>query len=111
MGLLHSRRGGILRSHELPQGWTRFRGRSHHGESAVRARNHDSGIRVWPGRPAASSDHLLTGILNGVDYEEWNTTNNPYLVQPYSKEQLGGKAVNKARLQEEIGLPIETDTP
>ena len=55
--------------------------------------------------------HLLTGILNGVDYEEWNTTNNPYLVQPYSKEQLGGKAVNKARLQEEIGLPIETDTP
>ena len=55
--------------------------------------------------------HLLAGILNGVDYEEWNTINNPYIAHPYSKEQLSGKVVNKAKLQEETGLPVEPDTP
>ncbi len=55
--------------------------------------------------------HLLTGILNGVDYDEWNTINNPYIAQPYSADNLSGKAVNKAKLQEETGLPVHADTP
>lgn len=53
----------------------------------------------------------LYGILNGVDYEEWNTTKNPYLWQPYSVRNLAGKALNKAELQKELGLPVEPDTP
>ena len=53
----------------------------------------------------------LIGILNGVDYEEWNTSHNPYLRHAYSAEHLGGKAVNKAELQKELGLPVKKDVP
>ena len=48
----------------------------------------------------------LTGILNGVDYEEWNTTNNPHIKFPYSAEDFSGKAKCKSALQRELGLPI-----
>jgi starch synthase len=53
----------------------------------------------------------LFGILNGVDYEEWNTTNNPYLPHPYSLHKMTGKALNKAELQNQLGLPVEPDAP
>src|SRR5439155_11106185 len=33
----------------------------------------------------------LFGILNGVDYEEWNTIANPYLKHAYSATHLEGK--------------------
>ncbi len=53
----------------------------------------------------------LIGILNGVDYEEWNTTNNPFLTHPYSLENLKGKLANKLDLQGELGLPVQAGTP
>ena len=53
----------------------------------------------------------LVGILNGVDYEEWNTTKNPHLKFPYSAADLSGKARCKAALQRELGLPVEPRTP
>lgn len=53
----------------------------------------------------------LTGILNGVDYEEWRTEGNPFLQASYSAEDPGGKQLNKAALQEECGLPVRADIP
>jgi starch synthase len=53
----------------------------------------------------------LCGILNGVDYEEWNTARNPFLLHPYSATRLTGKARNKAALQKELGLPPAADVP
>jgi len=53
----------------------------------------------------------LIGILNGVDYSAWNTTNNPHLVAPYDINNLEGKARNKRALQAELGLPVMDDTP
>ena len=58
----------------------------------------------------ARQDRLL-GILNGVDYDEWNTTNNPNLKFPFSTEGLAGKAANKAELQKELGLPTAPEVP
>ncbi|HZR17783.1 MAG TPA: glycogen synthase GlgA [Verrucomicrobiae bacterium] len=55
--------------------------------------------------------HLLSGILNGVDYDEWNTTQNPYLKHSYSAEDLSGKALNKLELQREFGLPQNASIP
>src|SRR5258708_10580072 len=46
----------------------------------------------------------LFGILNGVDYAEWNTTSNHNLKYPYSVEDLSGKTANKIALQDELGL-------
>lgn len=53
----------------------------------------------------------LVGILNGVDYEEWNTDHNPHLPYPYSLRNLAGKAKTKAQLQAEMGLPVRAEAP
>jgi starch synthase len=53
----------------------------------------------------------LTGILNGVDYDEWNTTNNPHLKHPYSVRSLQGKARIKSDLQQQFNLPQRSDVP
>ena len=53
----------------------------------------------------------LFGILNGVDYEEWNTIHNPYLKHAYSAEGLTGKSSNKTDLQAEFGLPVDPAIP
>lgn len=55
--------------------------------------------------------HSLTGILNGVDYDEWNTTHNPHLKHPYDVEKLEGKLTNKLDLQAEVGLPVDGAIP
>lgn len=56
-------------------------------------------------------EHDLTGILNGVDYGEWNTTANPALAHPYDAADLGGKALDKAALQRELGLVEDAAVP
>ncbi len=53
----------------------------------------------------------LVGILNGVDYTEWNTTDNPALGTAYDVAHLEGKAAVKAALQYELGLPVRPDLP
>jgi starch synthase len=53
----------------------------------------------------------LTGILNGVDYDEWNTTKNPHLFKPYSIGRMAGKKNNKLALQKLAGLPVDESTP
>ncbi|MGA2244731.1 MAG: glycogen synthase GlgA [Verrucomicrobiota bacterium] len=53
----------------------------------------------------------LTGILNGVDYDEWNTTKNPYLLRPYTITRMAGKTYNKRELQRQLGLPVDEKIP
>jgi starch synthase len=53
----------------------------------------------------------LFGILNGVDYSDWNTTRNQHLFKPYSVTRLAGKKFNKAKLQKILGLPAVETTP
>src|SRR6267143_1050845 len=53
----------------------------------------------------------LSGILNGVDYDEWNTIKNPHLVQPYDASNFKGKLINKTALQKEMSLPARADVP
>jgi starch synthase len=53
----------------------------------------------------------LTGILNGVDYNEWNTTKNPYLFRPYTIARMEGKTFNKCELQRRVALPVDETIP
>ncbi len=53
----------------------------------------------------------LTGVLNGVDYSEWNTNNNPHLAAPFSVDAPEGKAANKTALQSELGLDEQPGLP
>ncbi len=47
-----------------------------------------------------------TGILNGLDEEDYNPANDPLIPFPYSLPE--GKAKNKAALQQELGLTQES---
>jgi starch synthase len=55
--------------------------------------------------------NALSGILNGVDAEEWKTSGNPFLRHDYSAEAMLGKAANKLDLQRELGLPVGAEVP
>lgn len=53
----------------------------------------------------------LTGILNGIDLQEWNPETDPYLPEHYSINKLSNKLAVKQQLQHKLGLPIATDIP
>ncbi len=56
--------------------------------------------------------HVLTGILNGVDYREWSPDVDPHLPAPYSVDDLSGKRACKAAILQEFGLtPDAIDQP
>jgi starch synthase len=58
-----------------------------------------------------SRQQYLVGILNGVDYSEWRTQDNPFLKHSYSLEQLEAKNTLKLDLQTEMSLPQNPDVP
>ncbi len=53
----------------------------------------------------------LVGILNGVDYDEWDPRHDPHIVANYSPDDLTGKAACKADLLRAFSLPSEPDLP
>ncbi len=46
----------------------------------------------------------LSGIINGVDYEEWNPACDKFIVRTYSPENLAGKKECKYDLLRQFGL-------
>ena len=46
----------------------------------------------------------LTGILNGIDLDQWNPKTDPELVINYTTRSLGRKAKNKKALEDRFGL-------
>lgn len=53
----------------------------------------------------------LVGILNGVDYEEWNPATDPYVAARYSLDDLDGKRMCKADLMARFGLELNLERP
>lgn len=51
--------------------------------------------------------NVLHGILNGIDYDEFNPQTDPYIESNFSsKSVLSRKKANKVALQKELGLPV-----
>ncbi len=50
-----------------------------------------------------ADERRLSGILNGIDYDEWNPATDPYIPAHYSAEQPQDKATCKAALQKACG--------
>lgn len=55
--------------------------------------------------------HKLRGILNGVDYGQWDPRRDPFIARPYSPETLAAKKENKAALLADLGLSAPPGTP
>jgi len=53
----------------------------------------------------------LTGILNGVDYTQWNPEQDPWLVSNYSVKDLQGKQQCKMELLNQFGIDNSLDRP
>ena len=55
--------------------------------------------------------YKTTGIVNGIDVDVYNPETDKLIYKNFSVEDISGKAVNKASLQKELGLPQNPDTP
>jgi starch synthase len=53
----------------------------------------------------------LVGILNGVDYDEWDPRHDHYLPQHFDPDTLGVKAQLKQQLLQRLELTISPQTP
>lgn len=54
--------------------------------------------------------YRLTGIVNGVDYDEWHPQTDKYIPYKYSLKSLAGKKKNKKALLDEVGLKYNEKT-
>lgn len=55
--------------------------------------------------------YALQGILNGIDVAGFNPATDKRIAANYTVEDRSGKAVCKAKLQEELGLEVRDDRP
>ncbi len=53
----------------------------------------------------------LTGIVNGIDTDVYNPETDSMIYKNFSAGDIKGKAVNKAELQKQMGLPVRDDVP
>jgi starch synthase len=53
----------------------------------------------------------LTGILNGIDTEEWNPATDVHLPKNYSNARITGKKAVKHALQQQLGLQMNAGAP
>ena len=51
----------------------------------------------------------LVGILNGIDYDQWDPARDPHLPKPYDARRLAGKQAARRAVLEAFGLPPDPD--
>ncbi|NLK94387.1 MAG: glycogen synthase GlgA [Clostridiales bacterium] len=55
--------------------------------------------------------YAIRGILNGIDYEEYNPQTDPYIYHQFGSDPYEAKRKNKIQLQKDLGLYQKEDTP
>ena len=51
------------------------------------------------------------GILNGIDQTRWDPARDPDIAAPFSREDIGNKAICRRRCSRSSGSPAQTDAP
>jgi starch synthase len=49
----------------------------------------------------------VIGILNGIDYDQWDPARDPYIPEPYDARNLSGKRAAKRALLDRFGLAAD----
>jgi len=52
----------------------------------------------------------VVGILNGIDYDDWDPARDPNIPEPYDADNTGGKRAAKRALLERYGLRVDEDS-
>ena len=55
--------------------------------------------------------YALRGIVNGIDYDEYNPYNDPFIYKKFDSNPYESKKSNKIELQKELGLYQNEETP
>lgn len=53
----------------------------------------------------------LSGVLNGIDIQEYNPADDPMIPAHYTAQDLSGRAQCKAALQQQLGLTVDPSVP
>ena len=53
----------------------------------------------------------LFGVLNGIDYEQWNPAADSSIPHRFDAETLDRRAANKTALQQQVRLPVRPEAP
>ncbi len=69
----------------------------------------DQGVRL-DGVLRARRD-VLSGILNGIDEDEWNPEKDHYLKAAFNSKNLAGKEVCKQAMLSALNMPYRSDVP
>lgn len=54
---------------------------------------------------------ILSGIINGMDLDQWNPETDKSISEPYSVDTLEKKIINKTSLQARSSLPVNKSVP
>ncbi len=54
---------------------------------------------------------ILSGIINGMDLDQWNPETDSSISEPYSSKTLANKIINKTSLQARSSLPVNKSVP
>jgi starch synthase len=55
--------------------------------------------------------NYVAGILNGIDTEIWDPSNDPYIGPNFDKDSLHLRLENKRKIQVDLGLPLIDNIP
>ncbi|SHK80298.1 glycogen synthase (ADP-glucose) [Clostridium cavendishii DSM 21758] len=57
-----------------------------------------------------SKNNILSGIVNGIDYDIYNSETDKNIFRNYNIDSIDNKKINKLELQKRLGLPVREDS-
>jgi starch synthase len=69
----------------------------------------DSGLKLDAALKRAKGK--VTGILNGIDYDQWDPEHDSHIPYSYTREVMSGKLLNKSNFIKKQGFEVDINLP